>query len=166
MFRKTNILEFKDAFSFLSNFYEAPIELGGYTFPSTEHAYQWAKFIPDSEESNTILSISKPGEAKKQARLFVKEERSLAYAVKVWDKSIKFAIMMKVVKAKFDQHPDLKELLVKTEDSYLSEGNWWHDNVWGNCLPRFGCKKNCGKTLGQNALGKVLMSIRHSYTRA
>ena len=40
-------------------------------------------------------------------------------------------------------------------DIMLIEGNYWHDNYWGNCL----CPK-CKEIEGQNQLGKILMKVR------
>lgn len=37
----------------------------------------------------------------------------------------------------------------------IVEGNYWHDNYWGNCT----CDK-CKNIEGQNKLGKILMKIR------
>ena len=51
--------------------------------------------------------------------------------------------------------PELKEKLLATGDEYLEEGNYWHDNYWGNCH----CEK-CADITGQNKLGILLMKIR------
>lgn len=63
--------------------------------------------------------------------------------------------MYSIVKDKFSRNTNLKKLLLDTKDAYLIEGNWWHDNYWGDCY----CPK-CSKTLGKNMLGTILMRVR------
>ena len=65
-----------------------------------------------------------------------------------WE-NVKYDIMYEVCKAKFEQNEDLKELLLKTGDAYLEEGNTWNDRCWGTC-----------KGIGENNLGKILMRVR------
>jgi len=68
-----------------------------------------------------------------------------------WDK-IKLKVMYKAVKAKFDQHKDLKKLLLSTGDKLIREVSPY-DSYWG-----IGKDKN-----GQNRLGVILMKIRTEY---
>jgi hypothetical protein len=51
--------------------------------------------------------------------------------------------------------PELREWLVATYPIPLVEGNYWHDNYWGDCS----CNK-CQATPGINKLGKMLMDLR------
>jgi predicted NAD-dependent protein-ADP-ribosyltransferase YbiA (DUF1768 family) len=60
--------------------------------------------------------------------------------------------MREVVKAKFDQHDDLRLMLVETGAALLVEGNTWGDKFWGRCD---------GK--GLNVLGSILMELRGYY---
>ena len=62
--------------------------------------------------------------------------------------------MLNVVRAKFDQHPDLAQKLLETGDEELVEGNTWGDRYWGVCG---------GK--GKNMLGKILMRVREELRR-
>lgn len=64
--------------------------------------------------------------------------------------------MYQVVLAKFNQNHHLKEQLLNTGSSILIEGNWWHDNFWGDCE----CI-NCSTLEGRNELGKIIMKIRN-----
>ena len=50
---------------------------------------------------------------------------------------------------------ELKELLANTDNAYLEETNYWHDNFWGNCT----CD-DCQHIGGRNHLGEILMRIR------
>ena len=62
------------------------------------------------------------------------------------DKRILF--MERVLEAKF-RDPELRALLLATEDAELVEGNTWNDTFWGVC-----------KGNGRNELGKALMRLR------
>jgi predicted NAD-dependent protein-ADP-ribosyltransferase YbiA (DUF1768 family) len=59
--------------------------------------------------------------------------------------------MRRLVRAKFQQHPDLAQKLVATNNYKLIEGNDWGDRFWG-------VDNKTG--LGENQLGKVLELIR------
>jgi len=63
--------------------------------------------------------------------------------------------MYDIVYNKFSQNEDLKEKLLNTGEIYLEEGNWWHDNYWGQC----NCYR-CRNIHGLNKLGKILMQVR------
>lgn len=54
------------------------------------------------------------------------------------------------VREKFKDE-QLKEMLLSTGNADIIEGNYWHDNFWGQCS----CEKCVGK--GKNNLGKILM---------
>ena len=45
--------------------------------------------------------------------------------------------------------------LLSTSNATLVEGNWWHDNFWGDCY----CPK-CKGIPGANTLGRLLMELR------
>ena len=55
----------------------------------------------------------------------------------------------------FKQNILARETLLGTSTKELVEGNYWHDNVWGDCS----CEK-CKNIKGQNLLGKQLMQVR------
>lgn len=70
-----------------------------------------------------------------------------------WD-LVKLDVMRRVVRAKFEQHPNLAQYLLDTGDAELIEGNTWHDVYWGVDL----------KTdEGENHLGKILMALRQEF---
>lgn len=70
-------------------------------------------------------------------------------------------VMRDVVHTKFGSNPDLAGQLIATGDAELIEGNYWHDNFFGNCI----CPV-CAKTPGQNWLGKILMDEREALKNA
>jgi predicted NAD-dependent protein-ADP-ribosyltransferase YbiA (DUF1768 family) len=66
--------------------------------------------------------------------------------------------MRQLVAKKFLDHEVLADWLLGTGQLLIVEGNWWHDNFWGDCQ----CPK-CYK-IGANNLGKILMEVRHGLT--
>ena len=92
-------------FSFLSNFWEAEINVRGFTFPSVEHAYQAFK-TDDKVWFNRIRNAKSPGVAKRMGKQ--------CPIRKDWE-SVKFDIMRECVFAKFSQHEDLKDKLLQTK---------------------------------------------------
>lgn len=136
--------KFDGEYAFLSNFYDVSVAYNGITYKSTEAAFQAQKTtsIPKRLEfANFTASQSK------------KEGRKLALR-QDWEE-VKEQVMYEICFAKFTQNEDLKMKLLSTDGHHLIEGNYWHDNTWGNCT----CEK-CKNIVGKNKLGKILMQIR------
>lgn len=129
---------FRNEYFFLSNFYEAPVEYNGIKYNNSEAAFQ-AQKCRIEEERKRFVGLN-PSEAKKLGR-----EVSLRSD---WE-DVKIAVMKDIVRAKFDQNPDLAGQLIATGDEYLEEGNSWGDRIWGTVD---------GK--GANNLGIILMEER------
>ena len=130
------INEFRGRCYFLSNFYSVPVKYGLLTFANTEAAFHSEKC---------------PMRAAEFTKLNPSESKRLGRRVKLrsdWEQ-IKDDVMLDVVRAKFDQHPDLAQKLIATGDEELVEGNDWNDTYWGVCNGR-----------GKNMLGKILMRVR------
>lgn len=135
---RRQIKGFHEEWSFLSNFYLIKIEYEGIEYPSTEHAYQAAKFL-DEDRRMKIASMPSPGAAKREGRKpGVRED---------WEE-VKNGIMMDVCILKFAQ-PKMAKLLLESGDAYLEETNTWNDTYWGVC-----------DGIGRNQLGTTLMFIR------
>jgi ribA/ribD-fused uncharacterized protein len=93
-----------------------------------------------------IRKAPTPGEAKRMGnRVILRSD---------WE-DVKVDIMTEIVFRKFTQNEKLKKKLLATGDMELVEGNYWHDNIWGDCY----CDK-CKSTNGQNILGIILMEVR------
>lgn len=135
------ISEFKEQFAFLSNFYHCEFVWNGFTWHSSECAYQAAKSI----NYNDWCAIAKmsAGQSKRAGKK-VKLRAD-------WEQ-IKFHLMHEIVREKFLQNDHLKMLLIATGERLLEEGNSWGDRVWGIS------PANSGN--GKNELGKILMAIR------
>ena len=143
----TKIDSFNEDYAFLSNFY--PITIKGISndnlsYATVEHYYQAMKTI-DKYARRLVATASTPMKAKNIGRkLRLRKD---------WD-NIKYDVMKKAIHAKFSD-PTLRDKLLATGDAYLEEGNYWHDNIWGNCS----CDA-CKNIIGQNWLGKILMEER------
>ena len=138
------IASFDKEYSFLSNFYTSKIEYEGLTFLNTEAAFHAQKTLDLTERKE--FTMLNPSEAKKKGRRLLLR--------KDWEE-VKDEIMYEINMAKFTQNIDLKKKLLDTNEEELIEGNWWHDNYWGDCS----CDK-CKEIKGRNTLGNILMRIR------
>ncbi len=145
--------EFKLEFAWLSNFYWHYGML--YT---VEHEFQAAKASgvvgPDGTTTehdkvlaDKILWAETPGKAKRLGRT--------AKLPANWNRD-RLSIMKRALERKFSHSP-LKEWLLALGEIPLIEGNYWHDQYWGNCL----CvRPKCQSAPGNNNLGKLLMEVR------
>ena len=133
----TAIEEFIGPWRFLSNFWSCYILFDGLEYPSVENAYQAAKCAKGADRLR--FQNIKASEAKKLGRVIAIREG--------WD-GMKLDIMHRLVLQKF-REPSLKDKLIATGDVVLQEGNWWGDTFWGTV-----------NGVGQNHLGKILMSVR------
>ena len=137
---------FKDEYEGFSNFDPVVIYYMHYNYPTLEHAYVASKSF-DGLFHHRISKVpaDKAGLAKRMGR-----------EVKLrgdWEK-VKVRLMERFLRQKFS-YEKFRNLLLSTGDEILVEGNWWHDNYWGNCH----CNK-CKDIEGQNMLGRLLMKIR------
>lgn len=144
------ITSFSGRYAFLSNFYPCVIHHEQIFYPTVEHAFQ-ANKTTNRTKRREISRLSTPGQAKRAGRSL--------NLIKGWEE-IKIPLMRNLLTIKF-HHPDLKKLLLSTNDRYLIEGNHWNDEFWG-CIP---IKSTRGTTdviiwHGKNHLGKLLMEIR------
>lgn len=129
---------------YLSNFASIPVTFNGITYNNSEAAFQ-AQKCANPEEIKLFIGKN-PSEAKRLGR-----------RVKIRDdwEEVKYDLMHKIVYAKFSQNPIYRSKLLRTGNATLIEGNWWHDNIWGNCK----CPK-CSGFEGKNWLGTILMEVR------
>lgn len=136
---------FEGKYSFLSNFYASEINFMCHKYKTAEHAYQAAKAV-DLGDRNHIIEAPTPDQAKLIGRkIKIRSD---------WEQ-IKDKVMYAVVEEKFRYNDFLRKKLLDTGNATLIEGNWWHDNYWGDCH----CPK-CKNIPGQNHLGKILMQVR------
>lgn len=161
---------FKGDWGFLSNFSPVVVKLcidhqgvphAGLTgdavdieeYASVEHAYQAAKFLDAKIRERFRLPGMEPGQAKNYAKYLENQGK-----VRPDWKQVNLEIMRGLLVQKFT-YSILRRKLIATFGAELVEGNWWHDNFFGNCL----CDE-CQSILGQNHLGRLLMEIRSGTT--
>jgi ribA/ribD-fused uncharacterized protein len=139
-------------YAFMSNFYERPVTYLGLEFPTTEHAFAWAKVDPDDHDAEAwrdlIAHAEGPGSAKSYGRKCPLRPD--------WE-AIKFNVMHEIVWAKFDQNVDLAAKLLATGDAYIQEGTLWGDEIWGVDLA---ASDHPFERPGTNWLGTQLMEVR------
>lgn len=143
------ITHFVGEHRWLSNFWQCNVQYQSLLFKSVEAYYQAMKSAdPAIQETFTYMD---PKEAKKAGKPGVMVCRS------DWD-AIKLKVMRHGLRCKFnwDINPQLALALFNTGDEQLVEGNYWHDNYWGNCT----CNR-CANIPGENMLGRLLMETRN-----
>ncbi|KVN85996.1 NADAR family protein [Burkholderia ubonensis] len=134
-----------------SNLYKRPIVFEGETFKTSEHAYQAGK-ARKPQVREWILAAPSPALVAMAAHgLYWWDIRS------DWSK-IKFDRMRDVLRAKFGQHDDLRELLLSTGNARLVESATVDNPVnrlWGEV-----------NGVGKNMLGTLLMEVREELRAA
>lgn len=140
---------FDGKYAFLSNFYSCPVTYEGVHYENSEAAFQSAKCC--NKNDRLQFCGLNPSQAKKLGRKIKLRPD--------WEK-VKVLEMRKIVREKFIQNPDLKKALVSTGEATLIEGNYWHDNTWGNCT----CEK-CKNIPGKNYLGMILEDVRAEFSQ-
>lgn len=128
-----------------SNFADFVVEIDGLIWPTSEHYFQAMKFT-DVAYRETIRSAPKAFEAARLGR-----DRSQPVQDD-WNEA-REAVMRKALKAKFEQHDDLRAILVSTNGALIVE-HTANDAYWGNG----------GDGSGRNRLGELLMEVRDSYS--
>ncbi len=140
---------------YLSNMYDAPMQVDGITFPTVEHYFQWskAKMFGDAEAEKKILKTPSSKSVKTYGDK-VKDFKEEEWTAK------KDNIMRIAVKAKFTQHPELRKKLQETGTRPLAEANP-RDKYWSIGTSSDTSKaKDPSKWPGKNVLGKILEEIR------
>lgn len=128
-----------------SNLYRRPIIFEGVEYATSEHAYQAGKARKDSVRE-WLMAAPTPSLL-----------AMAAHGLYVWDvapnwSKTKFDRMRGVLRAKFTQHQDLKELLLGTGNARLVEVATVDNAVnrlWGEV-----------NGVGKNMLGELLMELR------
>jgi N-glycosidase YbiA len=140
----------KEPYDCFSNFYPSPIHIDEELWPTVEHYFQAMKF-PHHKEIREIIRTTPKAIEKKQIA-----NKQYAYLVdwNHWNK-IKDQIIYKALKAKFEQHKNLQQILLSTDNAPIIEhskkDSYWADGSDGT---------------GQNMLGKSLMKLRNEVKNA
>jgi hypothetical protein len=129
--------------TWLSNFHLSDIEYEGKIYPSIEHLYQAAKYLPDHpEEAEKVRRARTPSGAKALG--------NVPFGLpKDWD-TRRVEIMRHAVRLKFAFGTELAKMLLDTGDDRLVEFAPWGDTFWGVDA----------EMKGKNTLGVLLMEQR------
>jgi len=136
-----NFYRASDEFGCFSNFAPYPVRIGGKVWPTSEHYFQAQKF-EDAKHREEIRTTKSPMIAARMGRDRKKTLR------RDWE-SVKVGIMRDVVRAKFTQHDDIRQILLSTGDAKIVE-HTENDSYWGDG----------GDGSGKNMLGRILMEVR------
>ena len=140
---------------YLSNWYMSKFVVDGVQFTSMEQYMMYCKadLFADDKMKEAILSTSDVAKIKH----FGRQVRNFNDVV--WDKR-KEAIITRGLMCKFQQNPQLRNMLLSTGDAVLAECAV-HDRIWGIGLSMTDPNRlDMTKWRGQNLLGKCLMVVR------
>lgn len=141
----------------LSQWWKSPFVHNTIEFINCEQwmMYNKAVLFKDFEIADKILKASLPYEHKQLGRM-VKN-----FDPKIWDENKRHIVSIGNM-MKFDNNPNLKEILFVTKPYILVEANG-NDNIWG--IGKYIDDPTLMNTneWGQNLLGKILTEIRDSY---
>ncbi|MER6099906.1 NADAR family protein [Streptomyces sp. NPDC001728] len=122
----------------LRNDYPAPLTVGEVVYPSVAHAY-WALSVTRPEVRSAIAAADTAFAARELAAAAARHEG--------WE-HVRAAVMTRLLRAKYDQHPQLAEILLATDDATMI-----YDDIdsafWG---------ENGGR--GRNWTGRLLELVR------
>lgn len=161
--QKTKPQSFTGAYEFLSNMFLCTVILGDMVFPSAENAYQAMK-CKTRKQMEEFQYIT-PYEARK---------RGNDVDLRTGWNDIRLKVMKKVLQAKFEDQ-ELANMLLRTEDMFLCELNYWGDTFWGKApvvethevkdgdITRKWTEK---KIKGENHLGKLLCEVREEIRKS
>jgi ribA/ribD-fused uncharacterized protein len=134
-----------EPFGEFSNFYISPFEFDSRVWKTSEHCYQAMKF--------ENIKLQEMIRALPTAMAAAITGRNQAYPLRyMWDEN-KEVFMIRILRAKFSQHPHLKDLLLSTTNREIVERSY-KDFYWGDGGPNGN---------GLNRLGYLLMCIRKEF---
>ncbi|MFJ5786575.1 NADAR family protein [Streptomyces hydrogenans] len=103
--------------------YPAPVTIGGIPYPSVTHAY-WALSVTRPEVHDAIAAADTAATARGLAAAAARREG--------WE-HLRTAVMTSLLRAKYDQHPRLAEILLATDDAILVYDDvnsaYWGENA-------------------------------------
>jgi len=134
------------AWGYLSNFSRHPVFISNTMWPTVEHFYQAQKFLDTTTQETIRLCITPTLAKETSTEAARRPERRPG-----WEED-KEVFMMQGLRAKFEQHPDLRKELINTGTRVLIEHSF-NDSYWGDA----------GDGTGHNRLGQLLMQLRSEF---
>lgn len=145
VFKENNIVSFRGEYNFLSNFHPVKFLHDGILMYSVEHAYIYEKFKNNAEVKRWVKNITNAGALKRKTKGIT--------PIEGWNRK-KLNVMYRLCFIKFGTNSTYKHRLISTGDKEIIEGNTWGDKFWG-------VVEENGEFVGDNYLGRILMSIRN-----
>ncbi|KJY19181.1 MULTISPECIES: NADAR family protein [Streptomyces] len=106
----------------LRNDYPAPVTVGDVTYASVAHAY-WARSVAEPEARTAVVAAESGAKARTAAAAATRREG--------WEQ-VRTAVMARLLRAKYEQHPDLAAILLATGDATLlyddADSGFWGEN--------------------------------------
>ncbi len=106
----------------LRNDYPAPIAIGDVTYASVAHAY-WARSVAEPEARTAVVAAESGAKARTVAAAAPRRDG--------WEQ-VRTAVMARLLRAKYEQHPDLAAVLLATGDAALlyddADSGFWGEN--------------------------------------
>jgi N-glycosidase YbiA len=116
-------------------------------YPTSEHAYQANKFT-DIDLKKQIQQTKSPLLAKQLSH------KNDAFKRNDWNEKTKLEVMESILISKLEQHSEVKQVLLKTENRLIAEDSPV-DDFWGYTAGT-----------GQNHLGKIWMKLRENLQKS
>lgn len=138
-----------------SQWYPSPVTINGMEFNCMEQWMMWnkAKLFKDDEMSDLIMEAAHPSVQKKLGR------KVKGFNKEMWD-AVAYDVVVKGNYAKFTQHKNLQEELLKTNDLTLVEASP-EDEIWGIGMGETDYGVEDEKNWkGLNLLGKVITEVK------
>ena len=146
-------------YGFLSNFFPITFCINNIEFSCSEQAFMYFKckyFEPTNNYLlNSILQEYNPHKIKLLGRK-VRNFKESAWS------EVKYTIMIKCIRAKFECNEKYKQKLIETSPSKLYEASPY-DRIWGIGYDSIQAKRVNPKHYGENLLGKALEEIRAEF---
>jgi ribA/ribD-fused uncharacterized protein len=142
---ETQVFFYEQDFYVLSNFAAFNLHWRHHTFPTSEHAYHFERFIGYGIDNIHRVAIMSANSAHAAFR-YAQDHKAVQRPD--WDQ-VKVGTMRDVLRAKVEQHEYVRRKLLATGDRELIEDSW-RDDFWG-----WGPNRD-----GQNMLGRLWMAIR------
>lgn len=130
-----------DRYGCFSNFAPYPFSLDGKMWSTSEHFFQAQKFSDEAYKEKIRLTES--------PMIAARLGRSRSIPIRSDWADVRDDVMRRALRAKFDAHTKLREMLLGTKNAVLIE-HTKNDNYWGDG----------GDGTGQNRLGILLMELR------
>ena len=144
---------------YLSNWYRRKFVIDDFEYLHVDQYMmaQKAKLFHDSARYTAILRATNPWECKDLGR------QVTPFDAKTWN-AVKYDVVKDGNRAKYEQNPDLKKLLLATGNAVLAEASP-KDKVWGIGLDaQTAASTDMSEWPGQGLLGLALMELRTEFS--